>query len=134
MWQRLVQRHNGESQKAANWDIPTLAGAGALRSTTNDLLHFFDACTGRIDTPLTPLLPLLFDVRRQAGRVAAAAGWLVDNGSNYEIIFKDGSTGGYTSLIAYSTRSKAAAVLLSNSGTEITRALGLHILNTDFRC
>jgi serine-type D-Ala-D-Ala carboxypeptidase/endopeptidase len=26
-----------------NWDLPTLAGAGAIRSTANDMLKFVDA-------------------------------------------------------------------------------------------
>ena len=36
MQSRLARGHNSTLNPVANWDIPTLAGAGALRSTTND--------------------------------------------------------------------------------------------------
>jgi len=37
---RLATGHDGDLKAVANWDLPTLAGAGALRSTVNDLLKF----------------------------------------------------------------------------------------------
>lgn len=40
---RLARGHNGEGKPVANWDLPTLAGAGALRSTVADMLIFLEA-------------------------------------------------------------------------------------------
>ena len=40
---RLAQGHDADGRPAANWDIPTLAGAGALRSTATDMLTFLEA-------------------------------------------------------------------------------------------
>src|SRR5215510_6730008 len=37
---RLAAGHSAALKPVANWDIPSLAGAGALRSTTNDMLKF----------------------------------------------------------------------------------------------
>ena len=39
----LATGHNFALKPVANWDIPTLAGAGALRSTAQDLLKFIAA-------------------------------------------------------------------------------------------
>ena len=40
---RLARGHDDAGKTVANWDMPTLAGAGALRSTANDLLRFLAA-------------------------------------------------------------------------------------------
>src|SRR6185503_5783821 len=39
----LALGHDEQGTVVANWDIPTLAGAGAIRSTTNDMLKFLEA-------------------------------------------------------------------------------------------
>jgi CubicO group peptidase (beta-lactamase class C family) len=41
--ERLAPGHNLFGKATANWDIPTLAGAGALRTTAGDLLRFLGA-------------------------------------------------------------------------------------------
>src|SRR5262249_19332240 len=53
---RLAVGHSAALQPVANWDLPTLAGAGALRSTTNDLLTFLAGHLGYTKTPLEPAM------------------------------------------------------------------------------
>ena len=43
---RLAAGHSATLEPVPNWDLPTLAGAGALRSSTNDLLTFLAANLG----------------------------------------------------------------------------------------
>ena len=43
MQARLATGHTNVRRPAANWDIPALAGSGALRSTANDMLKFVAA-------------------------------------------------------------------------------------------
>lgn len=133
MRQRLAPGHNGELRRVPGWDFAALAGAGALRSTANDLLRFLDACQGRRATPLTAALASLLDVRRRTGiGIDVAAGWFVQMGHNDELAWKDGGTGGYASFIGYSTRTRVGAVLLSNTAVFSTTQLGLHLLNPAF--
>src|SRR5437016_9721295 len=49
---RLAGGHNAALETVENWDLPTLAGAGALRSTANDLLTFVAANLGYTKSPL----------------------------------------------------------------------------------
>ena len=135
MRDRLAEGHNASLQPVPNWDIPTLAGAGALRSTANDMLRFLDACQGRHKSSLGPAIAHLLDVRRQTDvkNVYAAAGWFVTTEHKDELVVKLGETGGYSSLIGYSTRTGMEAVLLANTASgETTQALGSHFLNADF--
>jgi serine-type D-Ala-D-Ala carboxypeptidase/endopeptidase len=40
---RFIQGHDGEHKPARAWDIPGLAGAGAIRSTAGDMLTYLEA-------------------------------------------------------------------------------------------
>src|SRR5215472_4084033 len=64
---RLAIGHNEAGNPVANWDIPTLAGAGALRSTANDMLTFLAANIGFTKTPLAPAMAAMLDVSRRSG-------------------------------------------------------------------
>ena len=50
--ERLAVGHSVQLRPVANWDLPTLAGAGALRSTVNDMLTFVEANLGLHELPL----------------------------------------------------------------------------------
>ena len=148
MRQRLAQGHDILLHAVPGWDEPTLGGAGALRSTANDMMRFLDACQGKRKTALSAAIASLLEVRRQTdvNGVSAAEGWFVATAHNAEIILKDGGTGGYATFIGYSARTGIATVLLSNTGyswkastsdTRITEwsatpALGRHLLNANF--
>ena len=132
---RLAEGHNASLRPVPNWDILALAGAGALRSTANDMLRFLDACRGRRKSSLGPAITRMLDVRRQTSvtGVYAAAGWFVTTMHNDELVVKAGGTGGYATFIGYSTRTGIEAVLLANAENgEITKTLGIHLLNADF--
>src|SRR6266566_3001093 len=49
---RLAPGHDVGGNVVPNWDLPTLAGAGALRSTARDMLTFLAA---NLDTSATPM-------------------------------------------------------------------------------
>ena len=48
---RLAPGHDAMGEPTSNWDLPTLAGAGALRSTADEMLTFLRA---NLDPPETP--------------------------------------------------------------------------------
>ena len=86
-WRRLAQGHDSILKPASNWDLPTLAGAGALRSTSNDLLKFMKAtCLSEADAPLRPAIDMLLQTRRPAYDASekAALGWFARMGNNDE--------------------------------------------------
>ena len=68
MKQRMATGHNAMLAPAANWDLPTLAGAGALRSSANDMLTFLEAFLGYKESPLAPAMKAMLEVRRPAGQ------------------------------------------------------------------
>jgi D-alanyl-D-alanine-carboxypeptidase/D-alanyl-D-alanine-endopeptidase len=131
MRDRLAQGHLSNLKVTSNWDLPTLAGAGALRSTANDLLKFMKAtCFTKTGAPLRSAIDRLLKTRRptNGANIKVGLGWFVTSGDNDEIIWKDGMTGGYASFVGFSTRFRSGAVVLSNSANT-TNDIGFHLTN-----
>ena len=137
MQDRLAHGHNANLEPVANWDIPTLAGAGALRSTANDLVKFLEMSLGNTPSPLAPAMAMMLGERHptERPRVEVALGWFMSTSYRDEIAWKDGGTGGYATFIGYSTKSRRASILLSNTadyGSNLK--LGVHLINPLTRC
>ena len=132
---RLARGHNVGLEPVANWDIPTLAGAGALRSTANDLLKFLEMSLGNKQSPLASAMAMTLGERHptERKRVELGLGWFVSTSYRDEIIWKDGGTGGYATFIGFSTKSRRAGILLSNTadyGPNLR--LGVHLINSAY--
>ena len=132
---RLARGHDSTFGPVANWDIPTLAGAGALRSTANDLLKFLEMSLGNRPSPLAPAMAMTLDERHptERPRVEVGLGWFLSTSHRDVIAWKDGGTGGYASYIGFSTKSRRASVLLSNTadyGPNLR--LGVHLINSAY--
>ena len=65
---RLAAGHDASLDTVKNWDLPTLAGAGALRSTANDMLTFIAASLGYTKSPLAPAMAAMLKERRPTGQ------------------------------------------------------------------
>ena len=74
---RLTAGHDAQLRTVPNWDLPTLAGAGALRSTANDLLAFL-AVLGQSESSLASAMTATLTVRRPVGAAGSdiALGWM----------------------------------------------------------
>lgn len=127
---RMAQGHGPDLKPVANWDIPTLAGAGALRSTMRDMLTFMAANLEPTDTPLAAAIALAHEPRRPAGSPALriGLGWHILEREGRTIIWHNGGTGGYHSFMGFDPASGANAVVLSNASTDIDD-IGLHLID-----
>ncbi len=117
---RLAVGHDAEAKAVANWDLPTLAGAGAIRSTANDLLSLLSVALGETKSSLAPAMASMLAVRRPTGTpgLEIALGWHVfATAGGHEIVWHNGGTGGYRSFIAYDAKSKTGVVVLTNMFT-----------------
>jgi CubicO group peptidase (beta-lactamase class C family) len=130
MEQRMATGHNAMLARVAHWDLPTLAGAGALRSSANDMLTFLEAFLGYKESPLAPAMKAMFEVRRPAGQTQIGLGWLVYSTDGREIAWHNGGTGGFRSFVGYDLNARIGVVVLSNTSTPSgVDDIGLHLLN-----
>ena len=139
MRSRIAQGHNANLERRPLWDLPTLAGAGAVRSTANDLTVFLEACLGRRPTPFGPALAKLLEIRRQIGRPASehavevGLGWFISRGYGDEIVWKDGGSGGFSAFIGFSPNVGQGCIVLSNAANwHYLDDIGMHLINSDF--
>jgi CubicO group peptidase (beta-lactamase class C family) len=122
MRRRLAPPFDAAGKPAGNWDIPTLAGAGALRSTVDDMLNFIEAQIGLRPSSLDSAIAMSHERRGDIGDGGGIAlGWHIGAGG---VIWHNGQTGGYHSYAAFDTRKRVGVVILSNSATGLVDRLG----------
>jgi len=131
---RFAVGHDATMQRVAYWDLPTLAGAGALRSTANDMLTFVGANLGYDKTPLAPAMTAMLAVRRPTGVPGLEVGlaWHILTRDGHEIVWHNGGTGGFRSFIGFERKTGMGVVVLSNAETsEGVDDIGQHLLNAN---
>ena len=124
---RMAQGHDAGLIPTPNWDIPTLAGAGAIRSTAADLLLFLKANLADQNSSIIPALQDTHEPLEQVGSWQIGMGWFVGEVNGKTIREHGGSTGGFTTYVAFDQAAGTAVVVLSNASGPI-HDIGIHIL------
>ena len=128
MRDNLAIGHNNGAE-TANWDIPTLAGAGAIRSSTSDMLKFLGANLGFTETTLKPAVELSHKIRHnKAGGMRVGLAWHVKDGVDGDVIWHNGGTGGYRSFAGFVKEMGKGVVVLTNSSVSVDD-IGFHLLD-----
>jgi len=122
----LAPGHDSMGNGAKNWDFDVLAGAGAIRSTANDLLRYMKANMGIDRSPLAAAMKLaqapLSDANK-TNRIGLA--WMT---SRTGIVWHNGGTGGYRSFLGFTADRQHGVVILSNTAVDLDD-LGFATLN-----
>lgn len=120
MRQRLAPGHDQAGRVVPNWDLPTLAGAGALRSTAHDMLTWLAAHLAPPDGVLGRAITTAQEPRAPGpGRHRVALGWHVRDAGDSAVVWHNGGTGGYHSFAALVPARGVAVVVLANSSAGI---------------
>lgn len=135
MKDRLALGHDAAGTTVPNWDLDVLAGAGALRSTANDMLTYIAAnLAADLDSTRAALAPAMRTAhtqRRQAGSAQMGIGlaWHVRTSpTNATIVWHNGGTGGYRTFSGYDPASRTGIVVLTNSNIPADD-IGFHLLD-----
>lgn len=124
--------HRSRRRPTGHWQVAGLPGAGALRSTADDMLTFLQAQLRPYDTPLGPALALTHAERRPGRRLGIGLGWLrVPLRADDVVLWHNGGTGGFRSFAGFVPAAGVGAVVLANdlgsvdrAGLDVLRALG----------
>ena len=130
MKKRLAFGHSNTLEEVKNWDLPTLAGAGALRSTVRDMVRFVEANLGKTASTLSDAMALQAETRFPAGaaNLSIALGWHKLRSKAGEITWHNGQTGGYHSFVGFDKKRGVGVVVLANTAADIDD-IGLHVLD-----
>jgi CubicO group peptidase (beta-lactamase class C family) len=141
---RFAQGHDRRRRPVSHWELPALAGAGALRSTAADMIAYLgghlaaethsspgsgspDAGGATMD--LHAAMRATHEVRFRRGRIVMGLGWIFmpRKGMPHPIVFHNGGTGGFRSFAGFVPQTQTAAVVLANDGHSADR-LGADLL------
>lgn len=127
---RLAPGHSPGGREVPNWDLDALAGAGALRSSVNDMLTFAAANLRPPEGVLGRAIRASH-VPRAAMTARAKSGllWGIHTsrfGRTY--LWHDGGTAGYRSFIGLDPERQIAVIVLSNRANDVDR-IGMHLLD-----
>ena len=119
---RLLQGYSGAHDKQPEWNFDAMAGAGALRSTVDDLLTYSEAylhpekLPAASAGPAATLAAALRLAQKPEADVASglqiALAWLVR--PEADLYWHDGGTGGYSSMVMFQPQRDRAIVVLYN--------------------
>ena len=129
MNQWMANGHNSQGDVVPLWDLPTLAGAGALRSDVTDMLVFLDANLGIAETSLERSMRDSHEVqKRMSKRMAVAMNWHVQYVGDEQILWHNGGTAGFRTFIGFDPARNVGVVVLTNSG-QGADDIGFHLVN-----
>lgn len=124
----LAQGHDADGAPENNWDLNVLQGAGALRSSANDMLKFLAAASGRKSSPLDAAFRLTEQPRAQMpGGAQVGLGWHLSDSD--QLIWHNGGTGGYRSFCGFRADDRVAVVVLANSANDIVDVIGFKLID-----
>lgn len=121
MQNNLATGHDARGKAVANWDMPTLAGAGALRSSAQDMLRYLQAHmhTASVKTPAG--LPLVQQPQRPTGMPGLQIGlaWHLQSVRGQTVVWHNGMTGGYASFIGFTADGQRGVIVLANASVSV---------------
>jgi CubicO group peptidase (beta-lactamase class C family) len=128
MQEHLVLGHDEQGNVVSNWDLDALAGAGAIRSTANDMLKFAGANLHPERGSLERAMAFAHQVRAKAGAMGIGLNWLSLYAGADTIVWHNGGTGGYRTYLGLLPSRNMAVVVLTNTGGTGADDIGMHLL------
>jgi len=129
MNKNLAKGHS-KGIEVSNWDFPTLAGAGAIRSTVVDILKYIKANIGNEKTELYSAMQLSHqETHTRKDKMKIGLGWIISRQNGKELIWHNGGTGGYSSFTGFIKGENRGVIVLTNSNTSVDD-IGMHLLQS----
>lgn len=127
---RRAVGHDEGLSPVGYWTMDSLAGAGGLSSTADDLLAFLAAALGYGQTPLHGAMADQLVPRRPAGEgMEVALGWHILPIPGGEIVWHNGGTGGFRSFVGFDRARRVGVVVLVDTASPVGGDdIALHLL------
>jgi D-alanyl-D-alanine-carboxypeptidase/D-alanyl-D-alanine-endopeptidase len=115
--ERLAPGYSPRLRPVSNWEVLTLAGAGGVRSTMDDMIKFANFCMNPDDTTLGRAVRESQRPRRdfREGGDRLGLAWLVREDGTF---FHNGQTGGYHAFLGLRPDRGVGVVILANTATD----------------
>lgn len=136
----LVPVFNHKGKPTPHWDfLDTLGGAGAVRSTMNDMLHYVEGLLGHCEQPLHSAVEECLQEHyaiMQGRGIGVGFGWMrFKEKDGTTTHWHNGGTYGSSSFITFNREKETGLVILSNKGSTILSQLlpmiGIRLMSVD---
>lgn len=120
-----------QKEEMPHWDIPTLAGAGALRSNIKDMTQFLAASMGLLkNSPISDLLKQCQKKQYESEQILGdiGLGWIISHPNKADIIWHNGGTGGFKTFLGFNPKTQKGIVVLLNSTEGWSDAFSFYLL------
>lgn len=98
-----------------SWEFQSLAAAGAIRSSTSDMLLYAAAQMNTGNSTLQKAIALSHQMTFEKNNQRVALGWHLIINQEKKYVFHNGQTGGYYTILVVNPASKRAVVMLTNA-------------------
>jgi CubicO group peptidase (beta-lactamase class C family) len=129
MKQHMAQGFDAMGTPVRSWDLPTLAGAGALKSTANDMLKFLAANLDSTSSSIGRVLAAAKLPRHDADRPgnSIGLGWHIVDVYGTRATWHNGGTGGFRTFIGMDDARHRGVIVLTNSANT-PDDIGFHVI------
>jgi serine-type D-Ala-D-Ala carboxypeptidase/endopeptidase len=126
----MASGHNEWDEPVPDWDLPTLAGAGALRSSLDDMLRFAAANLDSEGGSLHAAMAVAQGPRHRVDpETEIGLNWFNFTPHDRTLIWHNGATGGFAAFVGLDPATGTAIVVMSNSIGLVVDDIGLHVLD-----
>lgn len=115
MKSRLAQGYSSDGKPADTWEFKALAGCGGIKSTMNDMIRYAKANMSTAPTMLEKAMQLSHRPTYSGKDNTVGMGWHVIAGKHRTIVWHNGQTGGYYSMMYLEPATGKAVIVLSNT-------------------
>jgi len=108
---QLIQGHDGLGYPVSQWDFQALAGAGAIRSSTTDMMKYL---TVNISED-KPYVDTQFPRKDMSDFQKIGLGWISQKNGDLAFTWHNGGTGGFSTFMGFSKEEQVGVIVLANS-------------------
>jgi CubicO group peptidase (beta-lactamase class C family) len=117
----FAQGYNEKGKAASAWDLNMLAGAGGIRSTTNDMAKYVEANMTKAPEQLAEAITLAQKTTFSNEKNTVGLGWILPLKGNNALYFHNGGTGGFRSFAGFNKERQVGIVILSNAAESVDK-------------
>jgi CubicO group peptidase (beta-lactamase class C family) len=115
----FAEGYDEKGKATSPWDLNTLAGAGGIRSTTNDMAKFVKANLTKAPKQIQKAIDLSQKVSFESGQNIVGLGWHIAKRKERTIYQHSGGTGGFRTFVGFDKERQIGVVVLSNSAEDV---------------
>jgi len=124
---RFAQGYNEKGEPTTVWNLATLQGSGALKSTLRDMVRYTQAQLGQFRNPLAKAIALTHQETFRSPDNTLGLGWRIAQRPQHTYWHHSGGTGGGRSFVGFDRQRQLGVVILSNAAVDVT-SMGQAIL------